>query len=384
MPTASIHRLARISLSIFIVSVVASTTACSFYVDRIARTGPAQQPVQQQQAQSNPPKERVPSNDPDERAFAQNIYELLRQRDFQKLEELGASVINNKARFKGGTWKSYDFDQTLSDPPGELSPDDAAWESHISMLQEWANRSPDSILAKTALANAYIGYAWYARGDGWASSVKPEAWTKVNERIEHASKIAEEALKLQKEYTGYFELLLLLAKVQGWERKSFDAAFDAAVKFEPTYYYFYLRKAEYLMPRWQGAQGEWEDFAERTKADLGGKQGQEMYFVIVSDISGNYGNEFFDQNRVSWQETKKGFELWKKDFGMDRYRLSQLGRLAIHANDPPTACAIFSQLQGDNDFEPDVWVNRKEFESYRTMAVQYCKTPWPLDRKPRD
>lgn len=137
------------------------------------------------------------------------------------------------------------------------------------------------------------------------------------------------------------------------------------------------------MPRWHGQPGEWQDFAEKTKADLGDKEGLEMYYLVVAEISDYSGIDVFDQNRISWQDTKKGFELFEKDFGMSRYRLNQIGRLAVNAYDPPMACAIFSRLQGENDFDPDAWVDRKAFEGYRQIGLQFCKTPHINNATPR-
>jgi hypothetical protein len=65
----------------------------------------------------------------------------------------------------------------------------------------------------------------------------------------------------------------ILAKGQSWERSRYEKNFEAAIAFEPTYHYFYSEKAQYLLPRWSGEEGEWERFAEETSKRLGGKLG---------------------------------------------------------------------------------------------------------------
>ena len=379
MPTNNIS-LNPIRLSSFfaIAFLVVTSSGCLLNFDRVLRP----QPPPQTQQQPKPIKEVVPPDDPAVQSFSDNVSRLIKQRDYQKLEEFGANLVKSKERFKGGGWKIFCYDLHVASPAGEHV-DDAAWQSHIAFLEEWTEKIPDSILARTALANAYIDYAWDARGEGWASSVSEENWAKFKERIEKAAAVAEEASRLDRRYTGYFELLLLLGKAQGWDRKSFDSVFDEAVAFEPRYEYFYVRKAENLLPRWNGQPGEWEAFADKTKADLGEKEGLETYYLIVSIMSRYFGGEFFDQNRVSWGDTKKGFELWEKEFGMSRYRLNQFGLLAVTATDPPTACSIFTRLQGENDFEPDVWADRKMFEGYRQIGLQFCKTPYINNATPR-
>ena len=167
-----------------------------------------------------------------------------------------------------------------------------------------------------------------------------------------------------------------LAIEQGWDNKSYDKVFAEAVRYEPSYQYFYRAKAVNLLPRWHGEPGDWEKFANSVKTELGPEEGLKMYYQIVVNISRYHGADFFQKNQVSWEDTKKGFELFEKDYGMSREKLNEFGRLAIFATDAQMSCKVFQRLSGENDFEPEVWNNqRKYFERDKELGLQWCKFP---------
>jgi hypothetical protein len=356
---------------VFIISSLAFITACQMQVGNGIVTAPQST---KQSDKPKEPKETVKSDDPIVQAFSDKVQGLINQRDFQALEVVGSDLVKTRERFKGGGWTIFSFDRLVESPVTD-HPDDAAWESHIKFLHDWTERMPKSILAQTALANAYIVYGWAARGEGYASTVNQDNAQRFAERLDKAEAAAKAASRLEAKYTGYYDLLLKLGISQGWDRESFNLVFDKAIRFEPRYQYFYTRKAIYLLPRWNGEPGEWEDFANRVKTELGQSEGLKMYFMIVAEVGDYHGRNFFETNRVSWEDTKKGFELYTKEFGANRRNLNQFGKLANHANDAKVSCDIFSQLQGENDFEPAIWDNRKKFEAYRKMSLEFCKIP---------
>ena len=115
-----------------------------------------------------------------------------------------------------------------------------------------------------------------------------------------------------------------------------------------------------LLPRWNGQPGEWEDFAEETMNSIGGKQGTEMYYQIVANISRLHGPEFFSINRINWEKTLEGFKEFEKDQGMSREKLNEFGRLAMHKQDLQTGCQIFSRI-GIEDYDESVWRKKSYF-----------------------
>lgn len=307
----------------------------------------------------------------DEAELTETVRNLVKRHAFRELDAYARNLSDNKVRFRGGSWKIFSFDLLVSNPPVE-NPSEAHWKSHLTFVNEWKNAMSQSIVAHTAAANANLNYAWVARGDGFIDSVTPENRKLYESRLSTAVTEIGIASDLEERYHGYFFALLKIANSAGLDRGRFDAIFDEAIRYDPTYQYFYTQKAAYLLPRWYGRPGDWEEFAEKVKSDLGAIKGFEMYYLIVVEMAGMHGPEFFKENRVSWEDTKTGFELFEKDYGMSRRKLNQFGSLARHADDGPMGCQIFNRLRGENDFDPYVWTNRKTFEFYRNLSLSLC------------
>lgn len=173
---------------------------------------------------------------------------------------------------------------------------------------------------------------------------------------------------------GYFENMLTIARAQGWTREDFDWTFTEAVKYDPTYQYFYREKAVYLLPRWNGSPGEWEQFAEQTKNSLDGAEGLKMYYFIAAEIATYYGSKFFEQNRASWSNLKAGFLIAEIQYGVTAYQLNQFAAIAFNARDPQAVCKTFALLTID-DYDSEIWKNKEGFENTKKIGQMMCMFP---------
>ena len=328
--------------------------------------------VQHVEKTANRPLVDSSSEDPESKAFTEKVREIMKKRDFEALNAYGKELSEKKERFTGGSWKIFSFDILAASPLVD-SPNDSDWESHLLFVREWTETMPKSIIARTALANTNLNYAWEARGSGYSNSISLENRKLVDARMQKALKEIELASILDERYHGYFSSLLKIANASGFETDEFKNIFNSAVNYDETYQYSYTQMATYLLPRWNGKPGDWEDFADKVKVNLGRIEGLKMYYLIVVEMGGMHGNDFFDIHRVSWEDTKKGFELYEKNYGMSRRKLNQFGSLARHAKDAQMGCKIFNRLKGEDDFEPAVWTNRGTFEAYKATALSLCK-----------
>ena len=93
-----------------------------------------------------------PAADPQE-PFKEEARAMLRQEQFERLDRLADELVKTKARFPGGDWKSYRFQEALGKPAGSEKAGDAEWERHIAVLQRWHSARPDSIAAVLALTD---------------------------------------------------------------------------------------------------------------------------------------------------------------------------------------------------------------------------------------
>jgi hypothetical protein len=304
--------------------------------------------------------------DPQE-PFKEEARALLRQEQFERLDRLADELVKTKARFAGGDWKSYRFQEALTKPQGGDKASDADWERHIAVLQRWHAARPDSMAAVLALTDAMIGYGWKARGTGYADSVTPEGWRLLHERTAGVDGLLTEIGQRVPRTPDWYCAMIDAGRMEGWDRERVDALFEEAVALEPTYLHVYSAMARYLMPRWQGEEGDWEAFAERSAERLGGREGSIVYGHVAWQISKFYrGADFYKKNRASWPRIKQGFIDREALYGYSVRTLNAFCQLAGAAADRETTRALLARI-GDA-WDADVWKERKYFDGYRKWA----------------
>jgi Domain of unknown function (DUF4034) len=308
----------------------------------------------------------APAADPQE-PFKDEARALLRQDQFERLDRLADELVKTKARFPGGDWKSYRFQEALGKPAGGEKASDAEWERHIAVLQLWHSARPESMAAVLALTDAMIGYGWKARGTGFADKVTPEGWRLLRERTAPVDDLLTAIGQRVPRTPDWYCAMIDAGRIEGWNRERVDGLFEQAVALEPTYLHVYSAMARYLTPRWQGEELDWETFAERSADRLGGREGSVVYGHVAWQISKLYrGADFYKQNRVSWDRVKQGFIDREALYGVSLRNLNAFCQLAGAAADRETTRALLARI-GDA-WDADVWKDRKYFDGYRKWA----------------
>jgi len=305
---------------------------------------------------------------PDEQEpFKANVRAMLEREQFGALDELADELNRTKERFAGGDWKSYRFQQALSAPTGGCDDTDARWKGLLAVLTRWHEQRPASMPAAIAIAEASIGYGWEARGTGFADTVTPDGWRLLDQRMAPAEGVLIKATGATPKTVEWYRAMIHLGRVQAWDRSRVDALVEQAVTLDPQYLHVSSEMARYLMPRWNGAEGDWENFAERSAERLGGREGSVAYSHIAWQISKYHrGHEFFDENRVSWPRIKQGFIDREALYGTSRRNLNAFCKLAADAADRQTTRELFARI--GEEWDPGVWRERKYFDDYRTWA----------------
>jgi hypothetical protein len=139
------------------------------------------------------------------------------------------------------------------------------------------------------------------------------------------------------------------------------------VQAEPDYEKYYYRRAIYLLPRWFGGRGEWEADLALSTDFIGGEQGDMIYAQVVWDVQQYDHSPFvFQENKLSWPRTKRGFEIIEKHFPNSLAAQNELAQLAALAGDRQTARKSFEQLNGKMD--PSVW----KFETNYFLSARWA------------
>jgi hypothetical protein len=205
--------------------------------------------------------------------------QMLEQKKFQELDALAAELRNSKSMEPDGRWNLSTFYEAVALLP--VNTPNFEWEAHLSRLGAWTNAIPNSPTAPVALAYSWVEFAWKARGTGWGNSVSSQMWELFFERVQRAQAILKTVHEDSLACPEYYHVLQRIALAESWDRSEVDKLFVRAVQREPAFTGFYLARANYLLPRWHGAAGEWQSFAAESADKIGGSEGDMLYARII-------------------------------------------------------------------------------------------------------
>jgi hypothetical protein len=284
------------------------------------------------------------------------IADLLKQEKFTQLDCIADSVRLSKTKFSGGTWKLHKVYSGLDEPqPGHATQID--WRNHMERLDRWVEAEPNSITAQIALAKSYVGYAWDARGTGFSDNVSESGWKLFSQRLEKAETILERASTLHNKCPEWYVAMQQVAQGQSWDLARAMALYNQAVAFEPGYDLYYRMVAIYLLPKWNGQDGDASQFAEQVANRVEGKAGDILYFQIAAEIICPCPDPEFAH--MSWPRLQRGFEELQAEYGESLLDWNLLALMAFKSNDSVAADAAFKHV-GDN-WDKDTWKTEEWF-----------------------
>ena len=294
------------------------------------------------------------------------VGDLLVKEDFATLDCLADSNRLTKARFAGGMWKLHLMYAGLAHPQQHATEED--WAAHFARLNRWVVASPKSAAPLLALAYSYDGYAWDARGGDTSDTVSDSGWKLFGERVEKAQSELNDAAKLPVRDPEWFLMQQEIALDQAWEPAQAAELEKKAARFEPAYYYYYRAHARYLLPKWHGEEGEMAQFAAASADQVGGDDGDIIYFQIAVDQICHCGDDEVALKSLSWPRIKKGFAAQQKRSGPSLYNMNQLAFMSVTFEDAATSDKIFTLL-GDR-WSEDVWHTQTYYEQCKKSAAQ--------------
>jgi hypothetical protein len=305
--------------------------------------------------------------------FENVLRSRLRHRRFEELETYANEIRSKSARMNGGKWLLANFYEALEEPSaGPDAPDDQ-WEAHLALLDEWRRTFPESITATVAYAEAMIEYAWHARSDSYASSVTDAQWELFRERLQSAQDVLIAATEREHMCPQWFTAMLSIGLGQSWDREDYMATFNEANEYYPTYGSNYGALATYLLPRWNGKEGEWAT----TLAQLTDQQGTEEAHAIFQRTFSNIVLHYYEYDEIAtdikkhWPRIKRGYYARKKLYNVVNADMNDIARMAYLAGDRDVAREAFRDLkdhrnlnwwENDADLFDQVkaWANEKE------------------------
>lgn len=296
--------------------------------------------------------------------FGDAMRRLLQEGRYADLNRIADTERSNKELVAGGRWKLHHFYLALTELPGNVSPDDR--ESNLKQIQSWTDATPESITARVALAHVYVNYAWDARGVGTSDTVSENGWDLFGKRLEKAKAVLDEADALPAKCPESYFVMQQIALGQGWDRAQAENLLETATAFAPDYYYYYRAFARYLMPQWNGENGEAANFAAEVADRIGGDAGDILYFQVASEITCACNQPEF--MRLSWARLQKGHDLLEREYGVSLMNENYFAVMAVKNQDWSVADRAFKRI-GDNWYI-DVWFTHDYFNQMRDQSAQ--------------
>jgi len=247
--------------------------------------------------------------------FRAGIRSQVQQGDFKSLEAQASDYRAHQSHFPNDYWKLRAFYVAC----GELSvkESDAAWLDQINRLQQWAAQDTNSITPLLALAEAYRGYGWFARGSDTADKVTDEGARLLEERLGQSFSCLRQAKKLlaNEPDSAFYAIALRVCLGANVKREVYERIFAEGVAHTPDNTAIYEYKSYYLLPRWYGEPGEWETFARAMsrRNDLPGNAEIFARCALYLRDLGLFYDEF-SATDDSWNDLKTSFHALEADY----------------------------------------------------------------------
>jgi Domain of unknown function (DUF4034) len=296
-----------------------------------------------------------------EHQWTRSIESALVDEKFDDLDRMADQYRREKTRLPGGEWRLHLFYSALDAP--RLSDQDSR--DHLAHLEHWVHQRPDSITAQVALATSLHRWAWVARGHGYANTVTPENWHLFDERNKQAQAVLDGAAKLSAMCPQWYSQMMAVGLAQNWDAGRMKDIFDRGVQFEPDYFYLYLQYANYLLPKWDGHEGDASTFAKSSADHLGGDAGDVLYFQIATTLI-RRGDGSFPVHEMDWDRIQRGYHALSTQYGTSRRTMNQLAFMAYKFQDVAVASQQFAAI-GDH-WSSGVWRDRQFFDRARDWS----------------
>ena len=309
----------------------------------------------------------VPSEKPDqsEEAYSAHIRNILVQEDFAQLEKLAQQNRVEKGRLLGGVWKIFAFYGGTGSPASGADPTESDFQLHAATLKRWIAANPNSSAARISLALLYIDKGWHSRGSGLANTVSNSQWDALEEGTSQAKATLLEIASFKDKDPMWYQVMLRVAQIEGWDKAQSRELFNQAVAFEPGFYHYYRQYANFLLPQWYGEPGDLEAFAAEIAKRFPEPDGSILYFHILSALDCYCKPSIAALQTVDYAMIRRGYLNNVRLYGVTNLTANRFAFVASMLNDKASAHDAFASVEKMDD---DIWNNPTAFEQFRTWA----------------
>jgi|GEM_PF-1738438 len=251
---------------------------------------------------------------------------------------------------------------------------ESQWLEHFARFGKWRAAHPDKITSYVAEAESRVGFAFSARGNGWAKDVTSEGWKLFATRLQQIDELLGEGAEKAPLDGQYWVVRSQLARYTGGDPME---PFEAGIKLCPSYYPLYAELSESLEPRWGRKPGELEEVSLGLRDRIGGDEGQEAFGRMVLSTCYYEQDGLFQKTRFDYADVKPAFEVLVRRYPQASMFVNWAARLAYMKRDKEFARRLFEFI-GPVSMWSHCWNDEMIFDAVHRWMVE--ETP-PAHRR---
>ena len=289
----------------------------------------------------------------DRRELSEKSAALLQGEQFAQLETLADELRQKKSRTASGVWQLTSFYAGIQTAVN-AKPDEAErWQAAERLVEKWLSGYSGQPTPHLAYAQLLMNHGWRIRGDGYASTVKPENWRPFHEYVEKARVYLEDHKSVASRDPHWYVMMAEIARVQSWPEADFRKMLLEGLELEPYFYQTYFAAIDYYAPKWGGSAAAIEAFAKESLERTKDVEGFGMYARIYWYASQTqYNRNLFSRSLVDWPTMKKGIDDVLRRYP-DGWNLNNFAKFACLAKDKAKTAELLARVH--TDFVPEAW-----------------------------
>lgn len=278
--------------------------------------------------------------------------------DYASLERIADSLRTTRATFGDHSYALYEFISAFHPGGTPRAKDVEAWRESIREIEAWRSAAPASALPCVVLAQTDAELAWKARGHGVAFTVADSGWVGFRAAMNDARDALDEAASKRTRQLEWYLVRARVALGLGFPSEESERIFQGAIACDSTCALAYWQRADYLLPRWYGREGEWEAWLDHAVAPLSPEQGDRVYASVCDEMA-RWHRNVFAETKASWPRTRRGMALLLEDHPKSQALTQAFAFDAFAAGDIRVAHHLFG-LTGPR-CDTEVWRSKRGF-----------------------
>lgn len=206
---------------------------------------------------------------------------------------------------------------------------------------------------------------WQSRGSGLANTVSDSQWEKFGDGTSKAKAILLEVATLKEKDPMWYQVMLMVAQSEGWEKAEARELFDQAIAFEPGFYHYYRMYANLLLPQWYGEPGELGAFAQEITKPVAEPDGSILYFHTLSALDCYCKPSIKALQATDYAKIRQGYLNNVRLYGVTNLTANRFAFVASMFNDRTAARDAFASV---DKMDGDIWLEEAAFQQYRAWA----------------